>query len=1035
MGKGEQASGKDYYGSLAGVVCAGPVDELVAFILDGKTLWPTDRTWADDIIDIPAISIARNGNNKGYITFAVPHKLHNGQFFVSSGFDAPPDGDSFNYAVKKMVTNNNDDRIQFVNAGSEFGSEDGLAVTSGTITKVVAYVVGDLVRYGGGIWECIQAHDGYPVNAPPNVTYWQPYSVHRTLTGNPFPFTVPGYGQAYFYWGTDDQELREGSFLLENDHPPYRHQAFIELEDFLFGTERQGAPNIEVIVRRRPNQTVIVGPSAELDDDSQANPLACSAELLTNGIFGVGQPVALLAESFQTVAEELAEDSGNTYVSPVMDTQDSFRSFISRLLAYYDGWHRFNSQGKIDAGRFLHNEAPPAFTDANTIDFHDCVDEIEIDSGGWAETFNETSVKFADRARAFKDGGRLYTSGYNRQVVGEPRREMIDRPWITREEQADQHAAEYGKIHAQPFFSGSLKVRAEKVTAIQVGSIFRLTHDAVEMSVVCRCLEKTLAAPPAGLATIRFESERGVAPIPYSPTAAAAGGTGLPHPERIDYYQLVQPPPSMAGSEDFRLMVLAARKSKLSLGLRPWLNVDDEALFYQLGEQAGWAVKFELAQDYPTRNSSFPNERSRGANVATISMPGHGYATGMRVSIGGNDDDTFDTDDAEITVIDVDTFTYANVGANVATTDASMATVTPLPDDESETLQLDPAEFTVQADLDKIGVTQTEDAINDNALLVWAFDGAGDFEIMTVKSIRIEDGIYKLKVRRSRYGTAELNLDELDIAWIVFRSDLIVYQHTLFGIYAQDSESATFRLQSFNANEEADLTDEDVCPDILFDFADPYKPVVEFTLTQADTGSGFVDIADFTTIFSPDDQFKLGFSITDADGDLSEAKLVARLGSLEHTLWSQSFSPSAFQSKQAVFSLDEGEWRIFVVARDLAGRVVEHELTAVGGGSPERLCVQAGGGGAQVQVPVANQPSNGYPIHTLTITLTCSTPGATIHYQKVSFGAPLGAWLTYTGPFSITIGTISVYAYAEDGVLTDSNVVRYDYWYESQSNN
>src|ERR1043165_2223149 len=42
---GSSGKAHDYYGSIAGVVCAGPVDELVAVIIDGKLAWPAAAIW------------------------------------------------------------------------------------------------------------------------------------------------------------------------------------------------------------------------------------------------------------------------------------------------------------------------------------------------------------------------------------------------------------------------------------------------------------------------------------------------------------------------------------------------------------------------------------------------------------------------------------------------------------------------------------------------------------------------------------------------------------------------------------------------------------------------------------------------------------------------------------------------------------------------------------------------------------------------------------------------------------------------------
>ena len=167
---------------------------------------------------------------------------------------------------------------------------------------------------------------------------------------------------------------------------------------------------------------------------------------------------------------------------------------------------------------------------------------------------------FQDRLRAWEDAAQQAISGFNRNVVGEPRKTKLERPWIARESQAAAYSAEWCKVFAQPSLKGNLVVRAEKAAAIREGDLFLLTHDALAYSVICRCTEKKLAAPPAGRATLAFESERGIAPVPYQPTASGIQGPAIPEPDLVALYQFFQPPPTMPGVIGYQLVVLAARR-------------------------------------------------------------------------------------------------------------------------------------------------------------------------------------------------------------------------------------------------------------------------------------------------------------------------------------------------------------------------------------------------------------------------------------------------------------------------------------------
>jgi hypothetical protein len=48
MGSAKDVNGGksyNYFGTIAGAVCAGPVDALIAVIVDGKELWPGGKIW------------------------------------------------------------------------------------------------------------------------------------------------------------------------------------------------------------------------------------------------------------------------------------------------------------------------------------------------------------------------------------------------------------------------------------------------------------------------------------------------------------------------------------------------------------------------------------------------------------------------------------------------------------------------------------------------------------------------------------------------------------------------------------------------------------------------------------------------------------------------------------------------------------------------------------------------------------------------------------------------------------------------------
>lgn len=957
MGKGGGSGSNvyDYYGTIAGAVCAGPVDELVNIIVDGRSVWPKATSWAA-----------------------------------------------------------------------------GQSITTG-----------QLRQWLGIVYKALSSHTTSNANKPPNATYWTRYTLDRASSTNPVALTIEGYGAAYLYWGTANQTLDSAgeATMTNKGHPPYRRQCFIVLKNFLFGRERTSAPNVEVIVRKKPAQSIITGDPAALTD-GQANPVAALADIYTDPVFGAGlavdAPNGPDSTTWQSAASALNSVASQVAISPLLTAARSLRQVTADFLAYYDGWMRFSGGGEIEAGRFAHNAAPPTFTDSNTIDYHDLIEEVNYTADGWTTTFNQTQVKFNDRERSFKDGAVSAVSGYNLAVTGEPRTAKVDRPWITRRQQATDHAAEWQKINGEPKIAGSLVVRAEKASGIRPGDLFLLTHDALQVSIVCRCIGKDFAQPPAGRVTIRFESDRASAPLPYQPSAVASEGSPFPDNETLSLNQFFQPPPAMIyGTTDANLVPLIARKSPegdVTVGANAWLRRSDASGFYLLGAIQQFAITGTLQQAYDGFTTYDTASRSRTSNVATLTLSfAHQLKVGMVVQISDLADASFNGVVTVASVPSSTSFTYANTGSNVSTTADTAGIVDCLYDDLNESLRVTLNASTNTADLAKMLQTQTEDAINDNALLVIVFNASNlkQFEVMTVREMRLGLGesFYRFKVRRSRFSTAKRAAATSDPAWIVYRSDLVALYHDLFLQYLTDLSTATFRLQSVNAESVADLADTTLCPDISYTFADPYAPAITFDSVKA----GATEITDFATNYTTTTDFTIRATVTDASADLIEVRLFARLGTTDVTLFSQTFTPSSKQIITTTFRIpSNGEWRVFVSGRDASGRLKQKELTAGGGSSTVTLKIGVGTGSGYVASPTTTKYPGGYTTNSISVPLSCSTAGATIKYSVVNLGAVPGTYSTYSSALTLSIGAggKTVYAYAEKTGLTTSPVVSFDYWKE-----
>lgn len=971
-GGGGGASTYDYFGSVAGVISCGAIDSILAILIDGKQVWPKEAAWKSGESILAYQLREQNG--------VVYQALSN---HTSSGANQPP---NLTYWT----------RYQFIRPA------------------VIPWAVGTVFQQysfcglNGVVYKCVQAHTAAAGNQPPNATYWAVSQI------GPDPITVQDYGTAWLYWGTETQTLDTvgEKVLSDNGHPPYRRQAVLVLKDFFFGRERNAAPNVEVIVRRAPNQSAISAASqAYYLGDGQANPVGSLVDLMTDKVFGAGLtldvPGGPDSETASTTANALIATADQTWVSPIMLQAKTLRQFTSDLLAYYDGWMRFSRTGEIEFGKFPHNTSAPVFTEANTINFDDLIDEVSYSAEGFASTYNQTQVKFTDRERSFKDSSVNAVSGYNMAVTNEPRTAKIDRPWITRRQQASDHAAEWQKIYSEPKISGSLVIRAEKADTIQPGDLFLLTHDALSLSVVCRCMGKDIAQPPAGRVTVRFESDRASSGLPYQPTPPANSGQAYPAAEQITLYQFFQPPPGMIeGSETYSLCALMARTNPLTTGAFIHLQQEDKTGFYELDSVLGFGLKGTLAQAYNPTLTRTTATRARAANIVTITTPSaHGLSAGMTVVItglgGSGFNGRFSIDSASTT-----SFTYYSAGNAVTAVADTGGTIDPINDDVTEDFRVTLDAASVQDDIARIlSATYTEDAINDRKAYVVLFDATDTtvFEVFTLRAAAIVSGTYRLKVRRAEFGTAKRAGVTGDFVWIGYRDDLVPLQPQQFiGAVAQ-SKQVTFRLQSYNAVNTAVLSDTSVCPNISFTFADPYRPTFVFDSVRADG----TEITNFGVHYETTTVWNVEGKISDKSGNIIDSSVYAFNGSLKIPIWNNASEPQAEVRFATRFTLPSvGTWQVFAEARDSSGRLTRKQLTAAAvPGTPVTIQIRQNN---QTATPTADPVGQVYPQGTTwpkTVTLACATAGSHIEYQIVNAGAAAGGtWTT----ISATSGQISV---------------------------
>ncbi len=439
--------------------------------------------------------------------------------------------------------------------------------------------------------------------------------ISRPPGQNAFIDVIEGFGAFTFYWGGDNQVLEGDSVLRASvndageDHPPYRGVAFIELRDFLFGREKTSAPNIEVVVRRTPVQSIVTG-SAAVAVDNQVNPACVLAELLTSPRHGLGLPVSMFdLPSWQETANALEAKADVSYISPLLNQQKSVREVCADLALMSGVFLAYNETlGKVQLGY-----SPQAFpwTDPLTLTTYTSTDDLPLITaddlldaprttpGDWGSADNEWTVIFPDRDRAYKDSSERYSDLALLAQLREVRAQTLRRPHITRRDQARRYAAEYARRNAVPGLKASLTVRASKGAALRPGMLVRLDIDpepgGSQLRQVVQVVERSTAA--TGDVTLRVEADTSHIPVPWNPDMPSGPSGELPQPAALSALRFVEPPPRMAGGVNYGLIALAQRGDNLTVGFSLLYDSALDGTFPKIGDQRNFSVKLGLASD------------------------------------------------------------------------------------------------------------------------------------------------------------------------------------------------------------------------------------------------------------------------------------------------------------------------------------------------------------------------------------------------------------------------------------------------------
>jgi hypothetical protein len=967
------AKAMTYYGNVAGIICQGQIDSIWGVMLNNELVYPAAYAWDSKLY-----------HNGVYLLFIVSGTLG----CYQAGADNRVDPPNFPWVLRAVAYNNattyhSGDKVLGADNSlwqstttqtgnppnatkpnpaqmgqTNSGNHNALTNPNPTISnwKYLGSPVGisannlhaanAIVSYNGRLYTTPSSTNNQPPNSP-----WVLWKIDRVSSANPLKFTVPKYGDCYLYWGTKTQTLdsTNEAFLTSFGHPAYRGRAVLVLKNFLFGQGTVTPPSMKVLALRNPVQTVITGASATLDADWNANPWCVLAELLTDPIIGLGLPTTMLdATTWQAEADRVALNPQLYYISPMLTSLAKLRDLVQEIMSYPDSFIFWSVLATLAAGHWPHGEAAPAFTNANTISRDQWLKEPDESGQGWGGTFNAVELSYRDLEAAFAQRTLVAPNLFNRQVTQRLLTMRLDRPHIVRADQAMANAIEAAKINGDRQVKGTMDIKDGTASSIAPGSIFLYTDDVAQTSNPMRCTRLVRKAPPSTVKTIEYETERGVAPQPYSPTRGLVPTAPGLAPTRLIFYQLAKISPVFNLGDG--LFFLACRQDTNTSHAELWFQQSDGVNLTDIGTVTKFAVGGAMMQ-----SETWDSDTAIGLGISPFSVTpvtqGATYSIGqqyfwssqVKYGPGGGPATTLATPGTDY-VLDADAGTITIVsGGNITTGDQVDVYFS---DEMGITLATNiPAD-----DLSAIAITPTDDEIRDGKLLMFLHQASdpSKFEIMSVSQMLPNGGLgvvnYQVFGKRAMFGTlpggdGSHKWDVGDIVMIIKKDDLASFDNQGFLPLEQTSSAGHFILapgtSGFNADP-TDIYDANTNPTGLstatdYLFGDPYVPQVTWDSLLVNGGA-----VNFATTYATTDNFDFSFTIFDASASAIICSLVASSGNIEIPLWSGQVSPgtTAGQSIEVKFAgsvIGTGTWKLILKMTNSDGRTTFQNLQSPAG--------------------------------------------------------------------------------------------------------
>lgn len=882
--------------------------------------------------------------------------------------------------------------------------QDGAAVwpNAESFLPGSTYASGHIVYYQGVFYRAGSSTSAVPPSAP-----WSVVDLRSSSAGSggyaslAINYMNVSYGTIRLYWGTPGQAadpvLTDPSIMAQVSvpgsvapqiHPAYAGIGYLVLDDYLFGQGQEDPPNLQVIVERPANQSVVTGSAAALND-GQANLIAFTAEVLTNPRYGTGLPaVALDATSFQAAADYLDANASLAACSPLLTQQDQLRSFAEDVGTYSDAYLRHNvATGLIEAGVWKHGTTPSVYA---TISERHLENRPKITSHGWAEATTGSVCTFNDRTRLFKSGtSATITDLRALNSLGEERNKTQARDWVTRLSQATAQATEWIRFNSLPPAHIELTVRRSFALGTGVvGDPFRYgirPGDWILLDVdpepggaqvlqFCRVLERKFSR--TGPVTVTATADPTLTPVLYQPAADPFPLTQQSEPLDVAAARIVECPPLISGGLGW-VFALAQRAEPTTVGFDVLFDsqIDPSGNYVSLGVQRAFATRATLAADLDYAASGYETTIATPASASLLRL---------------------------VVPAQVDSGLFNGVAPGVI--GAS---------DDSLLLIL---------------VSTSGSYVDEDGL------GAGLIEVLSVvtwTAVASSGGsvTYAVDALRCRRGTVRRTFTAATTeAWLISRSQLVAMTHQDIGTLQSNRSTGTtpayglFRLQTYSARATRSESD---CADYLYrvPLANPAAPALTW---QAPGTTAFP----YTFSTSAGGTLALNGVWHDEDANIAHYSLAWRTGTdpgTEVSVFAQSSPPvQTVNFSAAIAFTASGIYTVYARCVDALGISTEKKvMVTVPSATPQvDLPTITPGGGTISTSPVA-------------VVLDTTTASAQLSYAITTTGTSpgtptpgAGLWSALAAkPLTVNVAANqTVWVIGRKSGLSDSNVASAAFW-------